>query len=357
MFAPVTVTGTGRLPAADTEAPVRVMVLLPVIVSVPPPTLEVPLVTVKPVGSVSVKATPVSVVLAFELVMVKVRVVVPATRIDVGLNEAAIEGADTTVRVLEVAVLPVPPLVELTAPVVVVYEPAVAPVTVTGTGRLPAADTEAPVRVMVLPPVIVSVPPPTLELPLAAVKPLGSVSVKATPLSEVPEFELVMVKVRVVVPFTATDVGLNEAAIEGADTTMRVLEVAVLPVPPLVELTAPVVVVYEPAVAPVTVTGTGRLLAAATEAPVRVMVLPPVIVSVPPPTLEVPLVTVKPVGSVSVKATPFSVVLVFELVMVNVRVLVPFTAMDVGLNEAAIEGAEVVEPRLNFVTNSAPEDW
>ena len=208
-----------------------------------------------------------------------------------------------------------------------------------------------------MPPVIVSVPPPTLELPLVTVKPVGSVSVKATPVSVVLAFALVMVKVRVLVPATRMDVGLNDAAIEGADTTVRVLEVAVPPVPPLVELTAPVVVVYEPAVAPVTVTGTGRVPAADTEAPLRVMVLPPVIVSVPPPTLELPLATVKPLGSVSVKATPVSVVLAFEFVIVKVKVLVPFTAMDVGLNEAAIEGAEVVEPRLNFVTNSAPEDW
>ena len=219
------------------------MVLPPVIVSVPPPTLKLPLVTVRPVDSVSVKATPVSVVLAFELVIVKVRVLVLPTKMDTGLNEAAIEGAETTVRVLEVAVLPVPPLVELTAPVVVVYEPAVAPVTVTGTGRVPAADTEAPLRVMVLPPVIVSVPPPTLELPLVTVKPLGSVSVKATPVSVVLAFALVIVKVRVVVPATGIDVGANDAEIDGAPTTVSVLEVAALPVPPLVELTAPVVVV------------------------------------------------------------------------------------------------------------------
>ena len=95
------------------------MVLPPVIVSVPPPTLELPLVTDRPAGSVSVKATPLRVVLEFGLVMVKVRVVVPPTRIDVGLNEAAIEGAETTlpliVSVFELMApsVTVPPLVEI----------------------------------------------------------------------------------------------------------------------------------------------------------------------------------------------------------------------------------------------------
>src|SRR5438128_2560361 len=65
------------------------------------------------------------------------------------------------------------------------------------------------------------------------------------------------------------------------------------------------------------------------------MVLLPDVVSVPPPTLDVLLTTVKPAGSTSVRLTPVSAEDVFELVMVNVRLVVPFSGI-VGAPKAAL---------------------
>src|SRR3954466_2170453 len=75
--------------------------------------------TAIPMGSGSLNATPVAeTVLAAGLVMVKVTVEVPFKGILDGLNTLAIVGGDTTVRVAVLLAMPVPPLVEETAPVV-----------------------------------------------------------------------------------------------------------------------------------------------------------------------------------------------------------------------------------------------
>jgi hypothetical protein len=68
------------------------------------------------------------------------------------------------------------------------------------------------------------------------------VSVKATPVSELPVFGLLMVKLNALVPFNGTAVGLNDLVMAGAWATLKLAE-AVLPVPPFVEVTAPVVFV------------------------------------------------------------------------------------------------------------------
>ena len=82
-----------------------------------------------------------------------------------------------------------------------------------------------------------------------------SVSLKATPLRSAVAlvFGLLMVKVIVLVPFRGILVGLNTLLMVGGPTTVKFAE-AVFPVPPLPEDTLPVVFVYWPAVAPVTVT-------------------------------------------------------------------------------------------------------
>src|SRR5437667_5464622 len=113
----------------------------------------------------------------------------------------------------------------------------------------------------------------------------------------------------------------------------RVAE-AKLPVPPLVELTLPVVLILEPEVVGVTFTLTAHELFAAILPPVRPIEPPPAVapVTVPPQlllALGVPA-TCRPVGKVSVTATPLRAVPVFGLVMVNVRVEVPPTAVLVG---------------------------
>src|SRR5262249_20413016 len=84
---------------------------------------------------------------------------------------------------------------------------------------------------------------------------------------------------------------------------------------------------------------------AASVAPARLTVpLPAVAVIVPPPHVPVsPLgvATTNPAGKVSVNATPFNAVALFGLVMVNDNVVLPFTAIDVGLNDLAIDGGPI----------------
>src|SRR5438552_6875519 len=113
-------------------APVRVIPVGAVVVKVPPHTVAEALATVNPVGSVSVKATPVSAtVLAAGLVMVKVNEVVALSAMLVGLKTLDIVGGATTVRVAVLLVVPVPPSVEVIALVVLSASPAAMPFTVT----------------------------------------------------------------------------------------------------------------------------------------------------------------------------------------------------------------------------------
>jgi hypothetical protein len=137
---------------------------------------------------VSVNATPVSAtVFAAGLVAVKVSVVVPFSGIVVGLNAFAIEGGATTLRLAE-AVPPVPPSVEVTAPVVLFFCPADVPVTFTEKVHELLSARLAPERLMTFVPwVAVMVPPPqepARPLGVEITSPAGSVSEKATPLSD-----------------------------------------------------------------------------------------------------------------------------------------------------------------------------
>src|SRR5215831_16220062 len=129
---PVTVTLNwhwllGLRVAPDREIPVGA-----VSVTVPPQIVALALGTVKPVGRVSVKPTPVSATaLDAGLVTVKLSpVVAPREMLD-GLKEVASFGGDTITARLADEVLPGPASVELTFEVVLMYCPATAPVTVT----------------------------------------------------------------------------------------------------------------------------------------------------------------------------------------------------------------------------------
>ena len=117
-----------------------------------------------------------------------------------------------------VAVFPVPPLAELTAPVVLVKVAAVVPVTLAATVQVALAATEPPGSEMVAPPALaLAVPLQVLLSPLGAetTRPLGNVSVNATPVSAVAPFGLVRVKVSVLHPLSGTDAGLKAVAIDG----------------------------------------------------------------------------------------------------------------------------------------------
>jgi len=115
---PVTVTLNVHGTPGATVAPLNKIVrVAAVVVNVPlhGVVLEVPM--LNPTGSWSLNPTPVSVVVVFELVMVNVKVDVLPSVIAVGLNDLAIAGGPTTVMPA-VAVLPVPPLLDDTFPVV-----------------------------------------------------------------------------------------------------------------------------------------------------------------------------------------------------------------------------------------------
>ncbi len=216
-----------------------------VVVNVPPQTVADALATVNPVGIVSLKATPVkATVLAAGLVMVNCNEVVAFSGMLLGLNSLEIVGGATTVRTAVLLVVPVPPSVEVIAPVVLLLLPAIVPVTSTEKVQVDPAAGDAvrvpPERVMVLlraVAVIVPAPQEPVMLGVAATTtPAGRLSVKATPLSALAVFGLVMVKLSVLLEFNATLVGLKALLMVGGPTTMT-LALAVLPVPPLVAVT------------------------------------------------------------------------------------------------------------------------
>src|SRR5271169_3534773 len=248
--------------------------------------------TCRPVGNVSVTARPVrGTVLPVGLVMVSVSVVfepVP-TGIEPAANDLVIVGGFSTAMVA-LAVVPVPPLVELTAPVVFVLTPEVVLVTLPVMVQLPLVGIEAPLMLTVL----VPTPPPVSAAPeqlvVAAVEkviPGGRVSLTATPDSATlfAGFVMVMVIVEVPVP-TAMLADPNDLVMVGAASTARVA-LAVVPVPPLVELTLPVTLFLVPLELAVTPTFTWQLApGVAMDPPVRLMEPAPAFaVKVPPQVL------------------------------------------------------------------------
>src|SRR5256885_4554173 len=211
-----------------------------VVVSVPPQTVAEALATVKPVGSVSVKATPVSAaVLAAGLVIVNVRDVVAFSAMLLGLNTLVIEGGATTFSEAE-AVPPVPPSVEVTAPVVLDCRPPAVPVTLIENVHEAEVAMVPPERLMVfVPAVAVIVPAPHVPVNPFGVeitKPAGSVSLKATPVSATVVLLFWMVKLNDVEPFSGIEAAPKALMITGGATTVTEA-FPVLPVPPSVEVT------------------------------------------------------------------------------------------------------------------------
>jgi hypothetical protein len=185
-----------------------------------------------------------------------------------------------------VAVLPVPPLAEEIGPVVLVNCPDAAPVTVTKKAHEAPAWIVAPDSEMVLPPLVATVPLQAPVVPLITVRPAGKTSVNATPVSStVLPAGFVMVKVRVVVAFSAMAVGLKDLVSEGGATTTRVAE-AVPPVPPSLDVIAPVVLFCVPAAIPVTFTENVHWLLGARVAPDKVTTLVAWVAVIAPPPHE-----------------------------------------------------------------------
>ncbi len=134
-----------------------------------------------------------------------------------------------------------PPLVEVTLPVVLTLVPPVVAVTSTVTVHVPPVEIVPPLKVRLVLPAAganVGVPQPfVVAFGVAATCiPAGKASVKATPVRAVPEFGFVTVRVNVLTPPTVIGLGENALAIEGGASTVNV-SVPVLPVPPFVEVT------------------------------------------------------------------------------------------------------------------------
>lgn len=239
-----------------------------------------------------------------------------------------------------VPVLPVPPLVELTLPVVLTLGPAVVGVTFALSVHEAPAATLPPVRLMLFE-VLAAVPPQVvLRLAVAATaSPEGNVSVIATPVSAAVVFGLVMVRVKLVVPFTATVPAPNALLTDGGATISR-LAVAEFPVPASLLVTAEVVLFAVPATFPVTFTENVQLPAAISVPPVRLIPLPEAAI-VPVPQLPVSpfgLDTARLLGKVSVKPTPLSATVAFGFVTVKLRLVVPFSGMLDAPNDLLNDG-------------------
>ena len=134
----------------------------------------------------------------------------PSGRIGLGANCLAMTGASSAVRDADPvpdAPLLVPPSVDETNPLTFGCGPAVVAVTGTGIVQDPPAASVPPVNVSRLPPVTTRLPPQVAVVPLDAVRPAGSESLNATPVSGIDPFGLVTVNVSVEAAPTATGFG------------------------------------------------------------------------------------------------------------------------------------------------------
>jgi hypothetical protein len=168
-------------------------------------------------------------------------------------NDLAITGGAITMSVAS-ELFPAP-CVEVTA-TELLFVPALVPVTFTLTVQFALLASVPADKLTVEDPAVALAVPPQLFVNdgvAATTTPDGRLSVNARPVRDRFEFGSVMMIVREVEPLIGTLVAPNAFAIDGGAATLR-FAVAVLPVPPFVDVTEPVVFVYWPAVAPVTVT-------------------------------------------------------------------------------------------------------
>lgn len=248
---PTTFTAKVHEPPAAMVPPERLTVETPAtvpVVMVPAPQEPVSplgLATTSPEGRLSEKATPVRATVALGLVMVKVSVVVAFRLMLAAPKALAIAGGPITVIVAVLLVRPAPLSFDETGPLVLFCTPAATPVTFRPMVHEALAASVPPERLMdPEPAAAVVVPPQVLESPfgVATFRPAGSRSVKAIPVSPRVVFGLVIVKVNEVLAFKRMLVAPKAFVMVGALATVR-LAVAVFPVPPLVDVTAPVVLV------------------------------------------------------------------------------------------------------------------
>src|SRR5712692_1132116 len=152
-----------------------------------------------------------------------------------------------------------------------------------------------------------------------------------------------MVKVKLVTPFRGIVAAPNTLLIVGGAATIRFAVLLAAPVPPLVELTAPVVLGTIPVCVPVTFTTMVQVAPGVVMLPPDrlMLVVPAVAATVPPQVLLTPGVpaTCSPFVNVSLNATPLSAaVLAAGLPIVKVSVVVPFSGMLAAPNALLIVG-------------------
>lgn len=278
----------------------------------------------------------------------------PTTKVAVA---ALVMAGGAPVERLAEAVLPVPPLADVTAPVTLVIEPAAVAVTFKVSVQLEdAAIVALASETLAEAATAVAVPPQELAraLGVATTRPEGNASVKATPVKACELADgLVSVNVSEVVPFGAMLEAPNDLAMEGGASTARFAE-AVPPVPPSVEVTAPVVLLFVPADVPVTLTEKLQDALKASDAPDSVTTLFPAVAVIVPPSQEpmrpLGVAMTRPAGNESVKEMPVSVVDVFGFDAVKVSEVLPLSGMlaapkdldSVGGERTVIEAFEVL---------------
>ena len=193
----------------------------------------------------SLNATPANASSGLGLLRVKVNVEVPPVRIGFGLNSFEMLGGE--MAVMESLADPLGPVfVPLSSaemkPLTFRCGPAVVTVTVTAITQLAPAANVPTENEIVLGEDVVRVPPQTEGGGVVAmVTPAGNVSEKAISRSMTPEFGLVMVKLKLELPPTATGSGENDLLmVGGLGTPQPVKEtLSMFRSAPLLEVFAP----------------------------------------------------------------------------------------------------------------------
>src|SRR5260370_3983477 len=167
-------------------------------------------------------------------------------------------------------------------------------------------------------------------------------SVNPIPFSIVPPLGLLIVNVSETLWFSATVAAPKDLVMLGGATTVRFAVLLVPPVPSSVEVTAVVVLLFAPAVVPVTFTENVHPVLAASVAPDKFTEPDPcAAVIVPPPHEPVrPLgvATIRPACSMSVNPIPLSEVLPFGLLMVKLSDVDPLNGIVAAPKEFRIVG-------------------
>jgi hypothetical protein len=244
MLTAVAFTEKTHVLIAATEPPASVIDAEPAVAVIVPapqvPTRPFGFEICSPEGNASVNATPAKATVAFELVMVNVKEVVPPSATLAAPKASAIEGGATT-AMLAFEVFPAPPSVDVIC-TLLFFTPGADPVTFSDTVQPELAARVAAFRLTEPVPAVAVAEPVHVLLRLlgeATTKPAGRLSVNSIPVSASPVFGFAIVKVSELVPFSGTVKAPKDLLIVGGLATASVAE-AEPPVPPFVALIGPV---------------------------------------------------------------------------------------------------------------------